>query len=116
MNFDLTDEQRMLQAAAKEMLAARLNSDKLRALAETDDAFDETLWNEIVELGWPGLIVSEEYGGQGLGMVELTVLMEQVGYALLPGPFLSNVLAAIVLEEGATDSIKNDYLKPLAAR
>ncbi len=115
MNFDLTDEQRMLQSAAKDMLAARLNSDKIRALAASDDALDEALWREIVELGWPGLIVSEEYGGQGLGMVELVVLMEQVGYALLPGPFLSNTLTAIVLEVAAPDPIKRDYLAPLAA-
>ncbi|MEX0992915.1 MAG: acyl-CoA dehydrogenase family protein [Solirubrobacterales bacterium] len=114
MNFDLTDEQRMLQSAAKDMLAARLNSDKIRALAESDDALDEKLWSEIVDLGWPGLVVSEEYGGQGLGMVELVVLMEQVGYALLPGPFLSNTLAAIVLEHGAGEELKQRYLAPLA--
>ena len=114
MNFDLTDEQRMLQSAAKDMLAARLNSDKIRALAESGDALDETLWSEIVGLGWPGLIVSEAHGGQGLGMVELVVLMEQVGYALLPGPLLSNMLAANALEQAGTDSLKQRYLAPLA--
>jgi alkylation response protein AidB-like acyl-CoA dehydrogenase len=115
MNFDLTDEQQMLQAAAREFLAARLGSDRIRALAASDDAFSEDLWREIVGLNWPGLMVSEQWGGQGLGTVELAVLMEQVGYALLPGPFLSNVLAANALEQLAGDAQRERYLAPLAA-
>ena len=59
MNFDLTDEQQMLQAAAREFLAARLKSEKIRALAESDDAFSEDLWREMSDLNWPGLMVSE---------------------------------------------------------
>src|SRR5213078_843978 len=95
MNFDLTDEQQMLQAAARDFLAARLNSEKIRALAESEDAFSEELWEEIAGLGWPGLMVSAAHGGQELGTVDLAVLMEQVGYALVPGPVLSNMLAAL---------------------
>ena len=85
MNFDLTDEQQMLQGAAREFLASRLKSDQLRDAAASDDAFDESLWNEMSELNWPGLLVSEDHGGQGLGTVELAVLLEQLGYALAPG-------------------------------
>jgi alkylation response protein AidB-like acyl-CoA dehydrogenase len=115
MNFDLTDEQRMLQAAAKDFLAARLGSEKIRALASSDDGHDEALWREMVELNWPGLLVSEEYGGQGLGTVELAVLMEQLGYALLPGPLFSTTLAALALEGAASDEQRERYLAPLAA-
>jgi alkylation response protein AidB-like acyl-CoA dehydrogenase len=95
MNFDLTDEQQMLQAAARDFLAARLNSEKIRALAETDDAFSEDLWKEIADLGWPGLMVGADNGGQELGTIELAVLFEQLGYALAPGPVLSNTLAPL---------------------
>jgi alkylation response protein AidB-like acyl-CoA dehydrogenase len=115
VNFDLTDEQQMLQAAARDFLAARLNSEKIRSLAETDDAFSEDLWKEITDLGWPGLLVSAAYGGQELGTIELTVLMEQVGYALTPGPLLSNMLAALALETAATDAQREQWLAPLAA-
>ena len=59
VNFDLTDEQQMLQAAAREFLAARLKSEQIRELAESDDAFSEDLWREMSELNWPGLMVSE---------------------------------------------------------
>ena len=114
MNFDLTDEQQMLQAAAREFLAARLKSERIRALAESDDAFDEDLWSEMSDLNWPGLMVSEQYGGQELGTVELAVLMEQLGYALAPGPILSSMLTAIALETAATDEQKERYLAPLA--
>ncbi len=114
MNFDLTDEQQMLQAAAREFLAARLKSERIRELAESDDAFSEDLWREMSELNWPGLMVSETYGGQELGMVELVVLMEQLGYALVPGPIFSSMLAAIALETAATDEQKERFLAPLA--
>jgi alkylation response protein AidB-like acyl-CoA dehydrogenase len=114
MNFDLTDEQRMLQAAAREFLAARYGSEKIRALGESETGLDDAIWNETVELNWPGLVVSEEHGGQDLGTVELVVLMEQLGYALAPGPFLSNTLAALGLEAAATDEQKERYLAPLA--
>jgi alkylation response protein AidB-like acyl-CoA dehydrogenase len=114
VNFDLTDEQQMLQAAAREFLAARLKSDRIRQLAESDDAFDEGLWGEMSELNWPGLMVSEKYGGQELGTVELAVLMEQLGYGLTPGPILSTILAGIALEVAATDEQKERYLAPLA--
>ena len=115
MNFDLTDEQQMLQAAAREFLAARLKSERIRALAESDDAFDDGLWREMSELNWPGLMVSEKYGGQELGTIELAVLMEQLGYALAPGPILSSMLAAIALETAATDEQKERWLAPLAS-
>jgi alkylation response protein AidB-like acyl-CoA dehydrogenase len=114
VNFDLTDEQRMLQEAAREFLAARLKSEQIRALAESDDAFSEDLWREMSDLNWPGLMVSETYGGQELGTVELAVLMEQLGYALVPGPILSAILAGIALETAATDDQKERYLAPLA--
>src|SRR5918994_7585641 len=115
MNFDLTDEQQMLQAAAREFLAARLKSEQIRELAESDDAYSEDLWREMSELNWPGLMVSETYGGQELGTVELAVLMEQLGYALTPGPVFSSMLAAIALETAATDEQKERYLAPLAS-
>jgi alkylation response protein AidB-like acyl-CoA dehydrogenase len=105
----------MLQAAAKEMLAARFKVEKIRKLGESETGFDEAIWRETSELNWPGLIVSEEWGGQALGTVELVVLMEQLGYALAPGPFLSNTFAALALEHTATDEQRERYLAPLAA-
>ena len=114
MNFDLTDEQRMLQSAAREFLAARFPSETIRRLGESETGLSEEIWRETAGLNWPGLVVSEDHEGQGLGTVELVVLMEQLGYALAPGPFLSNTFAALALEAAGTDEQRERYLAPLA--
>ncbi len=80
MNFDLNDEQREIQSTAKDFLARRFKAEKVRELAEAR-SYDDGLYNQIAELGWPGIAISEDDGGQGLGMVELAVLLEQSGYA-----------------------------------
>src|SRR3954453_2159434 len=115
MNFDLTEEEQMLEAAARDFLAAGLNSEKIRALAESDDAFSADLWREIADLGWPGLMVGADYGGQELGTIELAVLFEQLGYALTPGPGLSNTLAARAPQPAASDEQRDRWLAPVAA-
>ena len=68
----------------------------------------------MADLNWAGLMVSEQYGGQGLGTVELAVLMEQLGYALVPGPILSTTLAGLELDAAGTDEQRERYLAPLA--
>jgi alkylation response protein AidB-like acyl-CoA dehydrogenase len=68
----------------------------------------------MADLNWPGLLVSEDHGGQGLGTVELAVLMEQLGYALAPGPIFSTTMAALELQAGATEDQRERYLAPLA--
>ena len=90
MNFDFTDDQQAIKRTAKDFLAARFTAERVRELAE-GGTYDDDAWKEICELGWPGIFVSEEHGGQGLGIVELVILMEELGYALAPLPFLSDV-------------------------
>ena len=98
MNFDLTDDQRAIQRTAKEFLASAYRPEEIRRLALEDErGFTDEQWAAIVELGWPGIAVAEEDGGLGLGIVELSVLQEQLGYALAPTPFLSTVAAALLL-------------------
>ena len=66
---------------------------------ETDTAYDAALWTKLADQGFTGIIAPEEFGGMGLGKVELILLMEEAGYALLPGPFFSTVaLAGTVIE------------------
>ena len=63
---------------------------------------DAELWKELCELGWPGIAVAEENGGQGLGAIELSILCEELGRSLAPVPFLPSVLAAGVIEHGGS--------------
>jgi alkylation response protein AidB-like acyl-CoA dehydrogenase len=117
MNFDFNDEQRAIKEAAREMLASRYPMAEVRRLAEEENGrgFTDEQWAQLVELGWPGIFVSEELGGQGLGMVELVILQEELGYALAPTPFLSNACAGLVLQAAGDDAQRKRWLPSLAA-
>jgi alkylation response protein AidB-like acyl-CoA dehydrogenase len=114
MYFDLTDEQQAIKSTARDFLAARYKSERIRALAESENGFEQGDWEEMAELGWPGLALPEEWGGQGLGTVELAVLFEEMGYALAPSPLLSNTIVGLALALGGTDEQRERFLRPLA--
>ena len=114
MNFDFTDDQQAIKRTAKELLADRLKSERVRELAE-EGRYDDEVWKELCELGWPGIFIGEEHGGQGLGTVELVILMEELGYALAPLPFLSNAAAGLVLEAAGSDEQKQRWLPGIAS-
>ena len=114
MNFDFTDDQQAIKRTANEMLAARFKSDRVRELAEAE-RYDDDAWKEMCELGWAGIFIDEEHGGQGLGIVELVILMEELGYALAPVPFLSNAAAGLALQFAGTDEQKERWLPGIAS-
>jgi alkylation response protein AidB-like acyl-CoA dehydrogenase len=115
MYFDLTDEQQAIKATAHDFLASRFKSERMREIAASDDGFDAAGWAEMAELGWPGLALPEEWGGQGLGIVDLAVLFEEMGYALAPSPLFSNTIAGLALSLCGSDDQRERYLRPLAA-
>ena len=114
MDFDLTDDQREIKGVARELLTARSPWAKVRAAAEAA-SYDPALWKEIVELGWPGIAVAEEHGGQGLGAVELAVLLEELGYACAATPFWSTAVAAAVIQAAGSDSQRARWLPGLVS-
>jgi alkylation response protein AidB-like acyl-CoA dehydrogenase len=114
MNFDFTDDQQAIKRTANELLAARFKPERVRELAEAG-AYDDDAWKEMAELGWAGIFIEEEHGGQGLGTVELVILMEELGYALAPVPFLSNAAAGLVLQFAGTDEQKERWLPGIAS-
>jgi alkylation response protein AidB-like acyl-CoA dehydrogenase len=114
MNFDFSDDQHAIKRTARELLAERFKLEHVRELAEAE-RYDDEVWRELCELGWPGIFVAEEHGGQGLGTVELVILMEELGYALAPLPFLSNAAAGLVLDAGGSDEQKERWLPGIAS-
>jgi alkylation response protein AidB-like acyl-CoA dehydrogenase len=114
MYFDLTDEQQAIKSTAHDFLASRFKSERIREIAASESGFDEAGWKEMAELGWAGLALPEEWGGQGLGAVELAILFEEMGYALAPSPMLSNTIAGLALAAGGSDEQKERWLRPLA--
>jgi alkylation response protein AidB-like acyl-CoA dehydrogenase len=116
MNFDLTDDQRSIQRTARDFLAAGYKPEEIRRLAyETERGFTDEGWQRICELGWPALLVDEEHGGLGLGVVELAVVQEELGAALAPSPFLSTVAAAALIADAGSDGQRERWLPALAA-
>jgi alkylation response protein AidB-like acyl-CoA dehydrogenase len=114
MNFDFSDDQQAIKRTAKDLLAERFKAERVRELAESG-SYDDEAWKEISELGWPGILVPEEYGGQGLGTVELVILAEELGYSLAPLPFLSNAAAGLALVFAGSDEQKERWLPGIAS-
>ncbi len=114
MNFDFTDDQQAIKRTAHDLLAQRFKPDTVRELAE-GAKYEDAHWTELAELGWPGIFISEEHGGQGLGTVELVILMEELGYSLAPVPFLSNAAAGLVLQHAGTDEQRSRWLPGIAS-
>jgi alkylation response protein AidB-like acyl-CoA dehydrogenase len=114
MNFDFTDDQQAIKRTARDLLGQRFKPDTVRELAEAG-RYEDSHWTELAELGWPGIFVDEEHGGQGLATVELAILMEELGYALAPVPFLSNAAAGLVLQHAGTADQQSRWLPGLAS-
>ena len=115
MQFGLSESQQILKDTARKFFAGESPIAAVRKAMETETAYDAALWTKLAEQGFTGIVTPEEYGGMGLGKVELALLMEEAGYALLPGPFFSTVaLAATVIDACASPEQKKKYLERIA--
>lgn len=114
MDFGLSAEQREIQRTARELLAERAKPERVREHAEARRN-DDGLWGELCELGWPGIAVPEQYGGQGLGRVELSILCEELGRTVAPVPFLPSALAATLIDHAGSEEQRERWLPGLAS-
>ena len=111
MDLGFSEAQQMLKSSAREFLEAESPDGYVRAMEEDERGFTPEVWQKVAEQGWLGLIFPEQYGGAGMGFAELAVLLEEMGRALLPGPFFSTVvLAGMAIQESGTDAQKQEYL------
>ncbi|MFN8643283.1 MAG: acyl-CoA dehydrogenase family protein [Candidatus Binatia bacterium] len=116
MDFALSSDQELLQQSAAEFLAAECPPTLVREVARGDDGYPRALYKKMAELGWMGLAVPERYGGAGLGQLELALLCEQLGRAVVPGPFFSSaVLATLAILHGGSSAQKTRWLPRLAS-
>lgn len=114
MDFDLTQDQKDIKQVARDLLGARSPWAKVREAAERG-AYDDELWSELVGLGWPGIAIPDEHGGQGLGGVELAVLLEELGYACAATPFLSTAAAGYAIAATGSEAQRSRWLPALAS-
>jgi alkylation response protein AidB-like acyl-CoA dehydrogenase len=116
MDFGFSEEQEMLRDAAKRFLADNCPTTFVRKMMAHETAHDADFYKKLVELGWPGLLIPEQYGGTGGTFLDLTVIMEEAGKALLPGPFFATaLLGAPLILEGGSDAQKKELLPKIAA-
>jgi len=115
MDFGFNQEQELLRATARKFFENECTSEFVRArMAEPAGVTDE-FWKKLAEQGWLGLIYPEEYDGTGLGFVDLTVLMEEMGRAVMPGPFFSTVLlGGLAILEAGSAAQKKEWLSKIS--
>jgi hypothetical protein len=115
VNFDFSEEQKLLKDQARRLLEARCTAATVRAALERK-SYDEPLWRAAAELGWLGLAIPDAFGGAGLGRIELCALAEELGRACAPLPFASTVYAAAeALRLAGSNEQKERWLPTFAA-
>ena len=116
MNFGFNDEQELLRSTARKFFENECGSETVRRLMETPEGISPDLWTKIAEQGWLGLVFPEAYDGMGLGLVDLVVLMEEMGRAVMPGPYFSTVLlGGLAVLEAGSEAQKKEWLPKIAA-
>ena len=115
MNFGFTEEQEFLRSTAREFLQNECPLTRVRELMEDPAGYDPALWSKMAELGWLGLLVPEEYGGSGLTCVDLLVVLEEMGRALLPSPFFGTLQGTLALLRAGSDTQRKELLTAVAA-
>ena len=94
MNFEFSEDQNLLREQAQGFLQQHCGMDKVRAVLDSDMTFDAELYGKVAEMGWTATAIPEQYGGIGLGQLELCVLAEELGKVVAPIPFSSSVYLA----------------------
>lgn len=116
MNFEFSEDQLFIREQAAGFLREQCTTERVRQTLDGEQAYDQDLWQQVVDLGWPAMAIPEAYGGLGLGYLELCVIAEELGRVVAPIPFSSSVyLATELLKSAASEAQKTEYLGKLAA-
>jgi len=115
VDFDVSEEQELLQDTVGQFLANECPMNRLRELFDGDTGFDASLWKGMSEIGLAGIQVSDEYGGAGMELIDLALVAESLGYGAAPGPFLGHSLAELAIQLGGSDEQKSTWLPRLAS-
>jgi alkylation response protein AidB-like acyl-CoA dehydrogenase len=110
MNFGFSEEQELLRKTARDFLAAQAPAKLVRRFMEGDASHSQPLWREMAQLGWLGLAFPEAYGGADLGVVDLCIVLEELGRSLAPVPFLPTVLAGWAVREAGDEAQRREWL------
>ena len=116
MDFGFSEEQEILRQSAADFLRNECPMSYVRQMMEDERGYADEVWNKMAELGWMGLIVPEAYGGAGLSLVDLVVVLEEMGKVVLPGPFFSTVaLGGLCVQAAGSEAQKKALLPGMAS-
>ena len=116
MDFGFTEEQELLRQSAADFLNNECPMSYVRQMMEDERGYADALWQQMAELGWMGLILPEQYGGSGLSLVDMVVVLEEMGRVVLPGPFFSTVvLGGGAIAEAGSEEQKQQLLPRIAS-
>jgi len=116
MDLGLNEEQEMLRESARDFLRRECPKQLVRRLDESDEGYSVELWRRMAELGWMGLIFPEKYGGGGRNFLDLAILLEEMGYNIVPGPFFSTVvLGGLTILAAGSEEHKEEFLPKIAS-
>jgi len=114
MNFDLTEEQQMIQDQAAKFVAAESPVSRFRKLREDEIGWDKAMWAKMAEQGWLSIAVPEEQGGFGGSFLDMAIILEQLGRGLVPEPMIASaVLAGGILSDIGTEAQRDEFLSPM---
>jgi alkylation response protein AidB-like acyl-CoA dehydrogenase len=115
MDFALSEEQEMLRKMSRDFLENECPKSLVREMEEDEQGYSPDLWKKMAELGWMGLVFPAEQGGEGMAFLDLAVLIEELGRALVPGPYLSTVVyCGLPILAAGTEEQKKEYLPRIA--
>src|SRR5271154_999583 len=116
MDIGFTEEQELLRETARKFLEGECPTSFVRRMMATDEAVTGEFWQKLAENGWLGITYPEEDGGSGLGLVDLVVLMEEVGRAVMPGPYPATVLlGGAAIAAAGSPATRQEFLQGIAA-
>ena len=115
MDLGLSEEQEMLKTSARDFLQKECPKKLVRQLDESETGYSPELWRKMAELGWMGLVFPEKYGGSGGSFLDLIVLLEEMGYNIVPGPFFSTVvLGGLTILAAGNEEQRSEFLPRIA--
>ena len=115
MNLALSEEQEILKKTARDFLSEKCPKSFVKQMEQDEKGYSPELWEEMANLGWLGLAFPEKYGGSGMTFLDLCVLLEEMGYACLPAPFLDTVvLGGLPIMDIGSEEQKEQYLPKIA--
>lgn len=116
MNFNFSEDQLLMKEEVKKLLDKENSVKRNRNILEGEEKFDKELWNQLVQMGLTATTIPEEYGGIGMGFLELCVIAEELGRGIAPVPFSSSVyLATTAILNSSNEDIKKEFLPKLAS-